>query len=328
MPTLKQNEAANLRAVGNIRKLYGNGVLRNYQIALASIRQDMATLYEKYGKAGILTRAEMSKYNRLKAMRDNMVETLSPVFRDNGRKIETMAEDVYQASFYRNDWAIDQKVGARLNWGLLNPEVVKSAVQNPISGLTLHGLTSQQRRRTLMGINRAITQGLIKGTSYQGMVTGVKKFLDGDAARAMTTIRTEGQRAYVEGQLASAQRAETLGVDVRRVWDATLDARTRPEHGALDGVAAGGNGLFDTAVGPVRGPTLSGDPAFDINCRCRVFTEVVGFEPKERRVRDEGIVPYQTYNQWVADKPKLAAKLAAVKKRSGAVAVGGVRKTA
>eukprot|EP00919_Chromeraceae_sp_WS-2016_P053388 GHVR01126793.1.p1 GENE.GHVR01126793.1~~GHVR01126793.1.p1 ORF type:complete len:311 (-),score=50.50 GHVR01126793.1:1383-2315(-) len=300
MPTLKQNEALNVKAVGRLEKVAAKNILQNYQVALADIRKGMGVLYEKYAKKGVLTYAEMTKYNRLKSMHDNIIEQMGPIFSRNGKVIETLAADAYQASYYRNGWAITQDVGADVNWGLLNPEAVKAAVQNPISGLTLNGLTLEQRRRTLLGINRAVTQGLVQGESYPDMVKRVKGFLEGDAKRAMTVVRTEGQRAMVEGQVAAGERAGELGIKTRKIWDATLDGRTRPEHGEIDGQVANEKGYFSTAVGPVFAPLTSGDPAFDINCRCRVTYEVVGYEGDQ--------TGYKTYDEWVQTQPKLKDK--------------------
>ena len=307
MPTLSQNEALNVKAVGRLEKNAAKRVLKNYKLALDDIRSSMGKLYERYAKDGVLTYAEMTKYNRLKSMHDNIIKQMGPIFTKNSKIIKTLSADAYEASYYRNGWAITQEAGADMNWGLLHPEAVKAAVQNPISGLTLDGLTLEQRRRTLLGINRAVTQGLVQGESYPDMVKRVKGFLGQDAARAMTVVRTEGQRAMVEGQIAAGENAERLGIKTRKIWDATLDGRTRPSHGALDGAEANEDGLFNTEVGMVRGPLQSGDPAFDINCRCRVTYEVVGYEGDK--------TGYQTYEQWVADQPKLKAKLDEAKTR-------------
>ena len=286
------------RAIRRIENATERGVLRNYKRALDEVRRQLSLVYERYAEAGQLTNAQMSKYNRLKNLHSHIIAETRPLFSENGRNIERMAAVTYEETFYRYGWAISSDVGVDLRWGLLSDDVVKAAVENPISGLSLHNITLEQRRRTLMGINRAVTQGIVQGDSYPKMARRVKGFLDGDARRAVTVVRTEGQRAYAAGQIASYDRADELGIDVRRIWDATLDQRTRAAHGDLDGTAAGRDGLFDTEVGRIPGPLHSGVGWFDINCRCRVRPEVVGYSPKVRRIRDQGIVKYQTYKEW------------------------------
>jgi hypothetical protein len=60
--------------------------------------------------------------------------------------------------------------------------------------------------------------------------------------------------------------------------------------------------FYSPSVGWIRGPLQSGVPSFDINCRCRVRGEVAGYPPKVRRVRDEGLKDYQTFEQWARER--------------------------
>ncbi len=78
-----------------------------------------------------------------------------------------------------------------------------------------------------------------------------------------------------------------------------MDMRTRGAHGELDGNAADKDGNFRSMAGGYgKGPGLMHNAADDINCRCSVVEDIDGLSPELRRVRDEGIVPYQTFKQW------------------------------
>ena len=55
-------------------------------------------------------------------------------------------------------------------------------------------------------------------------------------------------------------------------------------------------------IGWVSGPGLSGYPRFDINCRCITRAEIAGYPAKVRRIRDEGIQPYITYDDWARER--------------------------
>jgi uncharacterized protein with gpF-like domain len=117
------------------------------------------------------------------------------------------------------------------------------------------------------------------------------------------------------GQAESYARAEKAGIEGAYIWDATLDGRTRPEHGAKDGEKRAEDGLFDPLDG-VR-PAYPGDgnlsAAMRINCRCRLRYEVEGYAPLLRRTREDGLVPYQTYPQWLEGQegtgPKIRLKV-------------------
>jgi hypothetical protein len=259
----------------------------------------MAKLYERYAENGVLTHAEMSKWRRMKTLDKDITRILGPSAQANKTLVDKMAAVEYEEGFYRFAWAIDQESGVALRWGLLNPDTVRAAVANPLREIAVTRLRANGRAR----IRTAITQGLIRGASYPDMMRGIRTAINGNAKDAMRIVRTEGQRAQVLGQQESYNKARDLGVEVQDIWDATLDSRTRTDHGALDNVPASvdsaGNRYWDTAVGRVAGPTQSGVASFDINCRCRVTGGIEGYSPKLRRIRDEGVVPYKTYREWV-----------------------------
>lgn len=277
---------------------YEREVIRNYAEALRDIRADIGKLYERYAVNGVLTNAEMSKYNRLTALEAQITDDLGPVFRKNQALIEKMSRVEYEEAFYRYAWSIDQQTGVALKWGLLNTETVKAAVANPLRKIA----ETRLRQDGLIKIRRAVSQGLIRGSSYPKMMKEIKGAINGSAADALRIVRTEGQRAQVLGQQANYADARRIGVEVVDVWDAALDSRTRDSHGALDGVKAkyrSGQPYWNTEVGEVAGPLRSGVASFDINCRCRIRGEIEGFEPEKRRIKGK-IQAYQTYSEWKA----------------------------
>ena len=287
------------RKIDLIENKFERLLASNYRTALDEIRIALSKVYEKYAKAGKLTHAEMSKYNRLTSLEKQLAEILGPELGRNGRLLDKLATVQYEESFYRHAWALDQHTGVALKWGLLNPKQVEAAVKGA-GWRELHDIAVKTwKRDSLAKLDRTITQGLIQGQSYPKMARAIKHdVLQSSMANATRIARTEGQRAAVQGQIANADKAGDLGVKVRRIWDATLDRRTRPEHGALDGQAADEEGMFHTSVGPVAGPLQSGNASFDVNCRCRLREEVEGYEPGVRRIRDEGVQPYETYDTW------------------------------
>jgi hypothetical protein len=249
---------------------YERELVRNYREALAKIRADIGKVYEKYAVNGVLTNAEMSKYNRLTSLEKQLTEDIRPVFRKNQALIEKMSRVEYEEAFYRSAWAIDQNTGVALRWGLLNPKTVEAAVANPLRKIG----ETRLRQDGLIKIQRAVSQGLIRGESYPNMMKGIRSAINGNASDALRIVRTEGQRAQVMGQQANYADARDIGVEVIDVWDAALDSRTRDSHGALDGVPAqyrsNGEPYWNTAVGEVAGPLRSGVASFDVNCRCRI----------------------------------------------------------
>ena len=142
------------------------------------------------------------------------------------------------------------------------------------------------------------------------MARGIKDVIDRNAAGYLRIARTEGQRCAVLGQIAQADESKRLGIKIKRIWDATLDRRTRPEHGRLDGMPAqehDGQWMWfahfpDGGSGWTAGPGQSGNASMDISCRCRLREEIEEYPPEVRRIRDEGIQPYITYSDWAKKK--------------------------
>ena len=276
-------------------------VLLEYRAALDNIRTILSKLYEKAAAQGWeLSKAEMTKYNRLTHLDKQITATLTRANSTVSKQIHRLTENQYNESFFRYAWAFDQQTGVALTWGVLSPEIITSAVENDLRFIALKRL----RTDSLYKINRAVTQGLIRGASYPKMMNLIKGAINGTAYDALRIARTEGQRATALGSQAAYSTAAENGVEGAEIWDATLDGDTRPEHAALDQKKKDTehDGWYAPGIGWVAGPLQSGVPGFDINCRCSVRYEVEGYAPQLRRTRDQGLIPYQTYDEWNKNK--------------------------
>lgn len=307
----KDMSAAAWAAIDKITRPVERAIVRSYRKALDEIRALLGKLYEKYADSqGSLTHAEMTKYNRLKALHDQIVDIIGPLYSADGKLVGNLTKVVYEESFYRHGWAITQAAGADVSWGLLNEKAVQAAIEKPYSGLTFKEIWKRAFGAAQSDVERAIIQGLIQGDSYVNMARRVKRATETNAKRALLIAQTEGHRVAVEGQLSAYDEAEGLGIEFARVWDATLDGRTRPEHRDMDGREAENVGTEDEprwqwnypGIGWVDGPGLTGVASADINCRCRALSIIKGYEPTKRGRRTEGGEwkegGYQTYPEW------------------------------
>lgn len=291
-------------------------IIKLYGTALYEIRSILKKLYDKYAVEGKLTNAQMSKYNRLKSVQDQVEEILKKQLKKVDSLTKTLTKEQYQEAFYRHAYAIDQAGGMALNWGLVPEEAVEATMQSSFSKLSSSKALEASRQGTVDRIRQEIGLSIIRGDSYETLgqridsvlgvtISGNKASYSGKGAsyRSMLVARTEGQRVLVEGHEAATAKAIELGCDIETIWDATLDGRTRPAHAALDGRAKDDpdKGWFVLEIGWVSAPLHSGVASFDINCRCRTRDQVKGYPPEERYVRGDGIKPYQTYGQWKED---------------------------
>jgi SPP1 gp7 family putative phage head morphogenesis protein len=287
-------------------------LLYMYHEAYNTIITDIAGLYERYSVNGVLTHAEMSKFNRLKNLEKQVSEKLLPQFRKSDEYIKKITGIVYEESFYRHAYAIDQDAGAALKWGLIREADIDAIVHSPLSKLADSKALMGDRVNAVFKIRKAITLGLVRGEGYREMakriqeVIGIQPTAKGSMKatgkgllyKSTMIVRTEGQRAVVEGQQRAYKKAEDEGIDLIQVWDAALDSRTRPEHGALDGKKRQEKGWNVPGIGWITAPLQSGVASFDIHCRCRIRGQIKGYPPKIRGKKGTGQTPWMDYETW------------------------------
>jgi uncharacterized protein with gpF-like domain len=159
-------------------------------------------------------------------------------------------------------------------------------------------------------ITKHVTSGIIRGLApgkiANELMTGITTMNRDSAVRAARTGITAAQNA---GRLDSYIAAEKMGIQIKRRWMCTKDARTRLSHGMADGqIVVGTKQPF--IVGGYKmmfpGDKSLNAPGHEIyNCRCTTRTvekDGIEAEPRQMRVRNaEGeweLVNEMTYSEW------------------------------
>jgi len=199
----------------------------------------------------------------------------------------------------------DLKKGIQAKYGNIQEYV-------PKSGSTLSALLVTNRRAEVLKINRAISSGLLQGKGYRDIARAVSKVIGsvskdgakGAMASALRIVRTESNRTYNDGAYAEAQVAADAGLEVKRIWNAALDKKTRPQSISMDGQTVGKDEPFTYPDGSTSmKPGNSGNPAYDINERCTVINAVDGIPPKARlgvnpATGEYEVFDWQSYPEW------------------------------
>lgn len=295
MATIPQLSDRSMRALDAKMVQYERRIARELRTALDAIRADLVRIYDKYAIDGLLTHAEMTRYNRLAALERSVLDRVTPAVRAAAGQIRRLGPDVYEEAFFRAGWVMDNGGGIRLTWGPLPKEVILATVENTMAKIAL----DRYRLETPIQFRRAINQGLLQGKSYQDMARDIRDAVDLKAFEAIRIARTEGQTAINAATDYAYNVAQEQGVEMGVRWVATLDDRTRDTHGAMDGVMRDEDGIFRPINAPY--PAWEGlDAGERINCRCGTMPIIEGYEPALRRTRDQGVIPYQDYNAWRA----------------------------
>jgi SPP1 gp7 family putative phage head morphogenesis protein len=279
-------------------KKYQSKVQKALADTLTTIRGEMSKIYSKYAKNGLLTRAEMTKYNKYQTMEKQILKVLEPAIAKNIADIKKLLPEQYNESFFHYAWAMDQAVGVNLNYGVLNQNMINElfSITNP-KNIELANALKNYGPNAKKYLRNALLRNLSIGKSYASMIKDIRTGLNKTYNEAIRLIRTEGQRALNKGQNDLYLKAKNAGVEGVDVWDATLDGRTRASHQRMDGVKRNEDGYFEPIH--ARYPLDENLPAEEsINCRCRLRFEIEGYSPQLRRTREQGIIPYQTYDEW------------------------------
>lgn len=149
-------------------------------------------------------------------------------------------------------------------------------------------------------VQSVVLQSILQGESLEQTAKRFSQLTEMNYRQSVRYARTATTGAQNAGRVDGYKRAEKLGVDMKQVWLATLDSRTRHEHRVLDGQEVDVGEPFIMDGFKIKYP---GDPAAPAhllyNCRCTVIAKVKGvdFDVSDKTQRDDKIGD-MTYEEW------------------------------
>lgn len=150
-------------------------------------------------------------------------------------------------------------------------------------------------------VNRQVTQGIIQGESLDKISKRLSSNLSSQDKNHMKTFaRTAMTGAQNAGVNESLKQAKMLGINVMKMWMATLDGRTRDSHRHLDGekIPVGDEFKFSNGL---EYPGDPDGPAHEVfNCRCTLVGDIEGFDTEYERFDNANRYPIKnmTYREW------------------------------
>lgn len=160
-------------------------------------------------------------------------------------------------------------------------------------------------------ISNAVTQAIIQGDSIDNLAKRLARDTASRDMKAMTRYaRTAMTGAQNAGRIETMERAQEMGIHVRKQWLATLDGRTRDAHRLLDGQEQDIDKPFKSGLGDIMYPGDPGASAANVyNCRCTLIHIYPKHEKLihqgERRDQETGeAIEHMSYREWVAMKEK------------------------
>lgn len=184
----------------------------------------------------------------------------------------------------------------------VRPEVIKQAIKNNISKLTLPAVLEKNRQELIYQIQQTLTTGLMNGDRYTTMARALTERVKISEGKAMRIVRTEVHRNIESGYMDCAEHIqeglEGSELIYAAVWRTMKDEKVRPQkrvktkkgwktvtnknganHVKMHGVTVKAGELFDLGDGAkAKAPSQSGVAAHDCNCRCYVRYKLMTIE--------------------------------------------------
>ncbi len=284
-------------------------LLKNYQNAYKVMDEKIKNIHTKY-LSGVKPEdyySEISKNNRLTKLEKETSTAYTTAARKAGTDQAEISKLSYTNIFYMNMFA--------LNWFLFSKDkgyykkINQSAMDVSVTGTskTWKSISPQARkelsaflpkhgslpetlfansRKDQIKLKQIIDQALRNGDSYTRTTNAVKDLLNTTANNAMRIVRTESARNMNAGAYNNTLNALSAGVDIKRLYLAVHDKRTRQQSASMDGQEVPPDKPFvypNGATAYIVGN--SGVARYDINDRCRAIDVLEGYPPEQRTGR-------------------------------------------
>lgn len=249
---------------------------------------------------------EINKFRRLDSELKRIEKDLEDDHKKIAENINNLKEKTYLDTFLKHTYLFEQATKDRFLTAIPDMKLVRKMLDQPIKFIKLDESLKKERKRALKRIRADITLGVLNGEGFKKIAKRLRTSLGMTVKQSKRVARTEGGRAMEQAAFDSAQVAKKYGARMHKIWEATLDLRTRPSHQVLDHQMKDIDEPFEIngckGMHP-KGFVGPGSAGENINCRCTVIYSVNGILPDTRRVKinEKGSyqVPYQSYSDWL-----------------------------
>ena len=152
-------------------------------------------------------------------------------------------------------------------------QVTKAVLNDSKLSVPMYTRLGEDVNTLKLAVRAQISRGIANGSTWNQMAQELAKNMVNSPFQtaqynAMRIARTEGHRIQQQSQYDAMEKAKQHRAEVVKEWNATLDARTRPDHMSLDGQIREIDQPFTMGSLKAQYPGDFGRPEQDIHCRC------------------------------------------------------------
>lgn len=258
--------------------------------------------YEQWRKGQILIG------KRWEDMKENLAQDYLNAHKIAESIVKGYMPEVYALNHNYTTFEVEKGSMLDTNYSLYSRETVERLFRADSELYKSPGAKMQQaikdgkiKRWDRAQIQSVMLQGILQGESIPNLTKRLEKVTGGEHAAAIRNARTMATGVQNAGRMDALDRAENMGIPVKKRWLATLDSRTRHWHRQLDGVTIPTKQKFVNDAGEIMYP---GDPAASganlYNCRCTLLTVIEGFDidNEDLNLRHDKNLKEATYEEW------------------------------
>lgn len=256
---------------------------KEYKKTLAEIRAIVLEVYTNYSDdEGNLNMTNLQIINEMNRLDKTLVKESRKIGLLEIALTTTLLKEVFSESYYSTAYSINKGIDIGVNFNILRPEFIESAINIPIEGVMYSDRIWNNKALMMQRLRNDLKKAMEEGTSIERLSRKLSKDIGSSLYESSRLLRTETARVQTMAQL------EIYKDNITKVmWSATLDEKTNPEDASYDG--------RQWEIDDNSKPAIPLHP----NCRCAWIPVVNGWSPRTRRDNiTKEVIPYMTYSEW------------------------------
>lgn len=237
---------------------------KNYIKAIADIKKKIRIL-----QADDITPSKAYRISFQQQLERQLTSAFNTLQSNNFKHIEDYLESCYKNGYLGTMYDLHGQ-GLPIVTPINQKEMIQAIVKTG-DGIKLKNKLGVHTKELKKQVVAEIQRGFSMEASYTDIARNISSYGEADIYRSKLIARTEGHRVQNEAKMTSLRKAKSLGADIVKQWDSTLDGDTRPEHRKLDGQVREIEENFEVNGLSAMCPGAFGSPAQDCNCRCTML---------------------------------------------------------
>lgn len=247
--------------------------LDNEKAVIAELKAIYNQAYDDIGEkikalmADELTQSKIYQIEYQKALKGQVSAILDSMNSNQYDSISEYLRECYEDGFIGTLYSL-HGYGIPLIIPINQEQVVNALILDSKISEKLYTKLGNNVRDLKKAISHEISRGISTSMSYHDIARNLRSRGEMTENQSINIVQTEGHRIQNRSALDAGMKSREKGADLVKVWDSTLDSKTRPHHRALDGQVRELEEDFEIDGLTADSPGHFGIPSEDCRCRC------------------------------------------------------------